>query len=58
MIIESAKREPVLFVHYEDFDESKAEALHRNSSRLALAGAFTSRSEIPRYRFINVCKDS
>jgi hypothetical protein len=35
MIIESAKREPVLFVHYEDFDDSKAEALHIYSPRLA-----------------------
>ena len=51
MIIESAKREPVLFVHYKCFDESKDEALHKNSARLAKKGAFTSRTDIPRYRF-------
>ena len=51
MIIESAKREPVLFVHYKCFDESKDEALHKNSARLAKKGAFTTRTDIPRYRF-------
>ena len=51
MIIESAKREPVIFVHYLCYDDSKDEALHKNSARLAKKGAFTSRLDIPRYRF-------
>lgn len=50
MIIESAKRAPVLLVHYDDFDDDKDEALHKNSPRLAKAGVYTNRSEIPRYR--------
>jgi hypothetical protein len=47
MIIESAKREPVLLIHYEDFDESKDEVLFRNSSRLAKFGSYTNRNDIP-----------
>lgn len=47
MIIESAKREPVLLIHYEDFDESKDEVLFRNSARLAKFGSYTKRNDIP-----------
>lgn len=53
MIIESAKREPVFLVHYEGFDEKRDEVLFRNSPRLARIGAYTSRKEIPSYRFKN-----
>ncbi len=49
MIIESAKREPVLLVHYIGFDESKDEVLFRNSPRLAKFGTYTARSDIPAY---------
>jgi len=41
MIIESAKRVPVLLLHYEGFEESKDEVLFKDSSRLAKAGAYT-----------------
>lgn len=51
MIIESAKREPVLLVHYEGFDEKRDEVLFRNSPRLAKRSAYTGRPEIPHYRF-------
>lgn len=49
MVIESAKREPVFLVHYDGFDDSKDEVLLQNSSRLAIAGTYTSRKEIPRH---------
>ena len=49
MIIESAKREPVLLVHYIGFDDSKDEVLFRNSPRLAKFGTYTARSDIPAY---------
>ena len=50
MIIESAKRDPVILVHYEGFEENKDEVLFKNSPRLAKAGAYTGKSEIPSYR--------
>lgn len=49
MIIESAKREPVLLIHYSGFDETKDEVLFRNSPRLAKFGFYTARSDIPAY---------
>lgn len=49
MIIESAKREPVLLVHYLGFDNEKDEVLFRNSPRLAKFGTYTARSDIPAY---------
>ena len=49
MIIESAKREPVLLIHYLGFDESKDEVLFQNSPRLAKLGTYTTRSDIPSY---------
>jgi hypothetical protein len=40
----------VILVHYEGFEESKDEVLFKNSLRLAKAGAYTGKFEIPSYR--------
>lgn len=50
MIIESEKREPVILVHYVGFEDAKDEVLFRNSPRLAKAGAYTTRKDIPTYK--------
>lgn len=49
VIIESAKREPVIGIHYVGFGEKKDEIVSRDSKRLAKAGSYTSRNEIPLY---------
>jgi hypothetical protein len=51
MILESAKREPIYLIHYEGFDDAEDEVLFKNSPRLAKPGYYTSRCDIPRYRF-------
>lgn len=51
LIIEQVNREPLLVVHKEGFSNEWDELLYRNSPRVAVAGAFTNRNDIPKYVF-------
>lgn len=49
MIVESQLRDPIILVQFDGFEESKDEVLFKSSPRLAKAGVYTSRKDIPRY---------
>lgn len=53
VVIESAKREPIIGVHYIGFDSKKDEIVQKDSRRLAKAGSYTARRDIPTYRVLS-----
>jgi hypothetical protein len=50
MIIESIGKEPILAIHYDDWNRWYDEFLPLSSPRLARLGFYTSRDDIPKYK--------
>ena len=50
MIVESAEKEPILAVHYEEWNRWYDEFLPVNSPRIARHGFYTGRDDIPKYK--------
>ena len=53
LIVESAQREPLLVVRFENASKPFEEVLQRNSPRLALEGTYTGRDDLPCYLFLS-----
>ena len=51
LIIEQVNKDPLLVIHKDGFSNEWDELLYRNSPRVAVAGAFTNRNDIPKYVF-------
>lgn len=51
--IDNGEKVPFLYVHYLDWDSSYNELISESSHRVAPAGFYTSKNNIPRYRFEN-----
>jgi len=52
MVIKTAQRKELLYVHYEGWNRKYDEYLYIDSHRLAPLGAYTSRQDIPVYRMM------
>jgi len=50
MIVESIGKEPILAIHYDDWNRWYDEFLPLSSPRLARLGFYTSRDDIPKYK--------
>lgn len=50
MIVEAIGKDPILAVHYDDWNRWYDEFLPINSPRLARYGFYTSRDDIPKYK--------
>jgi len=50
MIIESIGKEPILAIHYNDWNKWYDEFLPINSPRLAKLGFYSNRDDIPKYK--------
>jgi hypothetical protein len=53
MVIRTANRRELLYVHYEGWNRKYDEYLYADSHRLAPKGLYTDRSDIPKYRMNN-----
>lgn len=53
LIIEQIGRDPLLVIHKDGFSNEWDELLYRNSPRIAVLGAYTSRTDIPRIKFVD-----
>ena len=51
LIIEQIGKDPLLVIHKEGFSNEWDELLYRNSPRVAVFGAYSSRNDIPRIDF-------
>lgn len=54
MVVESINKEPILAIHYDDWNRWYDEFLPISSPRLARLGFYTSRDDIPKYKMKQV----
>ena len=53
LIIEQIGKDPLLVIHKEGFSNEWDELLYRNSPRVAVSGAYTTRNDIPKIKFVS-----
>jgi hypothetical protein len=53
LIIKTANRKDLLYIHYEGWNRKYDEYIYIDSHRIAPLGLYTSRSDIPVYRMLN-----
>ena len=58
MIVESIGKEPILAIHYDDWNRYYDEFLPMSSPRLARLGFYTSRDDIPKYKMKSIGNNS